>query len=150
MERKPVAPPPRDSGHWPLSTQSTQPILRARATPGHGRSGTITSEPPDDWVVTNMAAAVRALESEESEESGSIIIDDGTPIEGVVAASPHAIDGPMTEGNFVAGEIDVPTPIPDREDSISVEVDFTAASSLLGQPEADPDTGGRTPPIERR
>jgi hypothetical protein len=127
MERVPVAPAPRDSGNWTASVLSSMPSVP---------SG------PDDWVVTNVAAAVRALESEQ--DSGAIS-DDGTPIEGIVVAVPSL---PITEGNFVAGEIDVPTPIPEKE--ISVEVDFTAASALLGQPEPDPDTGGRTPPIERR
>jgi glycosyltransferase involved in cell wall biosynthesis len=127
MERVPVAPGPRDSGNWTVS------VLSVGAAPGH-----------DDWVVTNVAAAVRALDAEQ--DSGSIASDDGTPIEGVIAAAPAL--PMMSESNFVAGEIDVPTPIPEKE----VSVDFTAASSLLGPPEAsaDPDTGGRTPPIERR
>jgi glycosyltransferase involved in cell wall biosynthesis len=128
MERVPVAPGPRDSGNWTVS------VLSVGAAPaGH-----------DDWVVTNVAAAVRALDAEQ--DSGSMSSDDGTPIEGVIAAAPAL--PLMTESNFVAGEIDVPTPIPDKE----VSADFIAASSLLGPPEpaADPDTGGRTPPIERR
>jgi len=128
MERVPVAPGPRDSGNWTVS------VLSVGAAPAAH----------DDWVVTNVAAAVRALDAEQ--DSGSIAGDDGTPIEGVIAVAPAL--PLMTESNFVAGEIDVPTPIPDKE----LSVDFTAASSLLGAPEpsADPDTGGRTPPIERR
>lgn len=101
---------------------------------------------PDDWIVTNVAAAVRALEAEAAAAAG----DDGTPVEGiVVAASPPL---PMVEGSFVAGEIDVPTPAPDRM-ATEKPVDFTAASSMLGQPEhPEPDTGSRarTPRLERR
>ena len=49
-------------------------------------------------------------------------------------------------------EIDVPTPPPDIRDKTPA-VEFTAASSLLGSSAEngpDPDTGSRTPPIERR
>ena len=50
----------------------------------------------------------------------------------------------------MAGEIDVPTPAPEPIDKTPA-VEFTAASSLLGNAEpADPDTGSRTPPLERR
>ena len=49
----------------------------------------------------------------------------------MIAAAPAL---PLVEGTFVAGEIDVPTPPPERTPEPSV-VDFTAASSLLGQPE---------------
>jgi hypothetical protein len=42
----------------------------------------------------------------------------------------------------------VPTPPPEGK---TPQVEFTAASGLLGAPEpSDPDTGKRTPPIERR
>ena len=78
------------------------------------------------------------------------------------------------ESSFVAGEIDVPTPPSfvrrdalerrsrededDRRERDTLDrdhdtpaVEFTAASSILGQPEPlDADTGSRTPPIERR
>jgi hypothetical protein len=61
------------------------------------------------------------------------------------------------ESSFVAGEIDVPTPSSfvrrsrEERDHDTPAVEFTAASSILGQPEPlDPDTGSRTPPIERR
>jgi hypothetical protein len=64
---------------------------------------------------------------------------------------------PLTPGDglFVAGEIDVPTPPPEKritEPQSAVDVEeFIAASSLLGNAEAsDPDTGSRTPPLERR
>ena len=52
------------------------------------------------------------------------------------------------ESSFVAGEIDVPTPAPEGKAPV---VEFTAASSLLANAEpSDPDTGKRTPPLERR
>ena len=55
-----------------------------------------------------------------------------------------------SENAFVAGEIDVPTPGPEEKKP----VEFTAASGLLGSDNkpasSDPDTGSRTPPLERR
>ncbi|HLL25668.1 MAG TPA: glycosyltransferase family 4 protein, partial [Kofleriaceae bacterium] len=129
MERAPVAPGPRDTGGWTLSM--------------------ITAAPPaqsgqDDWIVTNVGHAVRGITSdigEEEVEEIEIISDrdEGTPIEGVIAAAPAL---PVAEGTFVAGEIDVPTPPPER-------AHHTPAVELLGS-ERDPDTGSRTPPIERR
>ena len=136
MERAPVKPGPRDA-NWTASALAVPPA------PG--------GQPADDWVVTNVAQAVRALDDEAAEsESGEVGSgDDGTPIEGVVAAAPPL--GGMIEGSFVAGEIDVPTPPPERVDRDTPAVDFTAASSMLGQPEQpEPDTGSRTPPLERR
>ena len=143
VERAPVAPAPRDSrdtGAWTAAL----PVV---PQPGQ-----------DDWVVTNVSSAVRGLDAvlaeaeaeAEAENRASRAGDDGTPIEGVVAAAPAL---PLVEGTFVAGEIDVPTPRPERHepDADVPSVDFTAASSLLGQSEpADPDTGSRTPPLERR
>jgi glycosyltransferase involved in cell wall biosynthesis len=98
----------------------------------------------DDWVVTNVAEVVRVIDAEEV--SAEMLIDEGTPIEGVVA-------GPVpagVEASFVAGEIDVPTPPSLERDHDTPAVEFTAASAILGQPDPDPDTGSRTPPIERR
>ncbi len=141
MERAPVAPGPRDNaltGAWTVSKLS--------AAPQQGQ---------DDWVVTNVKAAARNLDAvlaeaeaeAEAEAAERRAGEDGTPIEGVVAAAPAL---PLV-GSFVAGEIDVPTPPPEREIEPSAIVDFTAASSMLGQPEAaEPDTGSRTPPLERR
>jgi hypothetical protein len=61
----------------------------------------------------------------------------------------HAVDD--VEASFVAGEIDVPTPPPASErDHDTPAVEFTAAGPILGTPEADPDTGSQTPPMERR
>jgi hypothetical protein len=126
MERAPVPAGPRDSGNWTVSVATTALLPAA----------------PDEWVVTNVQGAVRALPGEDDAHGQ----DDGTPIEGVVAVAPAL---PVVENNFVAGEIDVPPSAPVGEKE--TPVDFTAASSLLGQPEpAEPDTGRRTPPIERR
>jgi glycosyltransferase involved in cell wall biosynthesis len=136
MERVPVAPPPipprvlvapahADSEGW---TQS-----RLTAPPGGGH---------DDWVVTNVAQAVRSITDDSGETAGH---DDGTPVEGVAPAPAAPISA---ENSFVAGEIDVPTPLPEGK---TPQVEFTAASKLLGSVEpADPDTGSRTPPLERR
>jgi glycosyltransferase involved in cell wall biosynthesis len=129
MERAPVA-LPRDASGWTVSALAAPP----RPT-GH-----------DDWVVTNVANAVRVVEAEEVE--AELLIEDGTPIEGVVAVAPAL---PVVEMSFVAGEIDVPTPPPAPEcDHDTPAVEFTAAGPILGTPEADPDTGSQTPPMERR
>jgi hypothetical protein len=99
----------------------------------------------DDWVVTNIAQ-VRGITSdtgEEEVEDVQIVVDEGTPIEGVVAAAPPL---PAVESSFVAGEIDVPTPPPRR----TTDDDKTPGIEILGKNEPDPDTGSRTPPIERR
>jgi hypothetical protein len=137
MERNPVAPPPKPSlvPVPQIKDEWTKSDLSAPAR-------------EDDWVVTNVAAAVRSLE-EEAEAEAESAHDDGTPVEGVAAP---AVTPPLTSENaFVAGEIDVPTPPPDVRDK-TPGVEFTAASSLLGNAESgpDPDTGSRTPPIERR
>ena len=152
MERAPVAPRPRDK-EWTVSALVSPP-------PPTGQ---------DDWVVTNVAQAVRALDAVEDDDSevdleavppapdpdsAEVVAgDEGTPIEGVLALAPPLGVG---DGMFVAGEIDVPTPPPERRERDSRRseetpaVEFTAASGLLGQPEPDPDTGSRTPPLERR
>jgi glycosyltransferase involved in cell wall biosynthesis len=123
MERAPVPPPRRsDSDGWTVSAIAAPPA------PVGG----------DDWVVTNIGAAVRGL------DDGGPDADDGTPIEGVIAVAPAL---PVT-GTFVAGEIDVPAPPPERGRDMS-SVDLRGAGNLLG-PDGDPDTGSRTPPIERR
>ncbi|MEO8705589.1 MAG: glycosyltransferase family 4 protein [Kofleriaceae bacterium] len=127
MERAPVAGDRRDSGSWAISP----PPMPS------GREG------QDDWVVTNVAAVVRSLSDEM--HNG----DDGTPIEGVIAVGAAL---PVGGGSFVAGEIDVPTPPPHQldRDRDTPAVEFTAASAILGAPDPDPDTGSRTPPLERR
>jgi glycosyltransferase involved in cell wall biosynthesis len=132
MERNPVRPPThlgaRDSGNWTVSALAAPPL-----PPGQ-----------DDWVVTNVAAAVRVLEHEET-----VVSEEGTPVEGT--SNPSI---PATEGAFVAGEIDVPSR-PDNERVTSEHdtpaVEFTAAGPILGPSDADdPDTGSRTPSIQRR
>jgi hypothetical protein len=129
MERAPVA-QPRDTSGWTVSALVPPPL-----PPGH-----------DEWVVTNVAQAVRVIEADDVE--AELLIEDGTPIEGVVAVAPPL---PMVETSFVAGEIDVPTPAPVPErDHDTPAVEFTAASAILGSADLDPDTGSRTPPIERR
>ena len=131
MERAPVLAPVHDSSGWTVSVLAAPP-----SPPGQ-----------DDWVVTNVAQAVRVMEAEDVESE--MLVEEGTPIEGVVAAAPPL---PIVETTFVAGEIDVPTPLPPlARDQVTPAVEFTAASAILGQPEPpDPDTGSRTPPLERR
>ena len=117
IERPPVSPPPRNATAWTVSALALPPM------PAGG----------DDWVVTNVATS-RGLDDDGPG-------DDGTPIEGVIAVAP-APSLPMTDGRFVAGEIDVPPPPPEREQRDTPAVEFRAVN--------DPDTGSRTPPIERR
>ncbi|HWO19977.1 MAG TPA: glycosyltransferase family 4 protein [Kofleriaceae bacterium] len=122
-ERAPVPPPRRnDSDAWTVSAIAAPP-----APPGRG-----------DWRNQSVGAGGRGL------DDGGPDADDGTPIEGVAVVPPAL---PVT-GVFVAGEIDVPAPPPERgRDSSSV--DLRGAGNLMGT-DADPDTGSRTPPIERR
>jgi glycosyltransferase involved in cell wall biosynthesis len=131
MERAPVAPGPRDTGGWTVS------VLTAPPTAASGG---------DDWIVTNVANGLRGITSDSGEmevEDADVQViidrDEGTPIEGVVAAAPAL---PIAEGTFVAGEIDVPTPPPQRNHEDTPAVEFLGPD--------DPDTGSRTPPIERR
>jgi hypothetical protein len=128
---------PHAQGAWTVSPLAAPPVPFGQA-PGQ-----------DDWVVTNVAQAVRVIEAEDEEVESEMLIEEGTPVEGVVAVAPPL---PMVETTFVAGEIDVPTPLPPVEIDPDVPgVEFTAASAILGQPEPpDPDTGSRTPPLERR
>ncbi|HEY1555250.1 MAG TPA: glycosyltransferase [Kofleriaceae bacterium] len=157
MERSPVAAARGGDVSAPWTTSGLAPA------PG--------AHPPDDWVVTNVAQAVRAVDSPgfagarseashrrdeiepETGEAAALPADDGTPVEG----TPHATPTPSiqaVENAFVAGEIDVPTPPPESRDPAegkTPQVEFTAASKLLSGPEpSDPDTGSRTPPLERR
>ena len=136
MERAPIKPNPRELAE-------TGPWLAANPPPPPSRTAT-----GEEWVVTSMVKAGRAIATEPKDaDSGELGPesqgDEGTPIEGVIAAAPPlpAVD----EGTFVAGEIDVPTPPPERREQ------FSAAGVMLGQSETpDPDTGSRTPPLERR
>ena len=123
-------------------------------------------------MVTNVAGVVREINDDidtgaiaqvTTSETGSIEVEveveDGTPADGtrnLTPSSPMPAAGLAGEDNvFVAGEIDVPTPPPEKritEPQATVEAhEFIAASSLLGNPDSsDPDTGSRTPPLERR
>jgi hypothetical protein len=121
----PPPPPPRgpdarDSGNW------TSSGLVAPPPPASGGRNVaqIAQIGSDDWVVTNVAAAVRSLEAEAAAEPA-------------MSAAVSSLDG-----NFVAGEIDIPGPAGrERQDTPSVE--FTAASAILGTVEVEPDTGER-------
>lgn len=143
--------------------EAPAPLDDALASLEHDGSGSTSSEqviappPPDDWIVTNVAAAVRPLDDDDPgdvDDSGSVDLrDDGTPIEGVLAAPAPPISG----GAFVAGEIDVPA-LRSRErardrnrdpDADTPAVEFTAASAMLGSELGEPDTGSRTPALER-
>jgi glycosyltransferase involved in cell wall biosynthesis len=122
MERAPVPPARADSGAWTVSGIAAPPAPLGQ----------------DDWVVTNVGDAVRVLDPGDG--------DDGTPIEGVVAVAPAL---PMT-GTFVAGEIDVPAPPPHDRGRDRSGPERRSSGNLLGPDGGDPDTGSRTPPIERR
>jgi glycosyltransferase involved in cell wall biosynthesis len=118
MERAPVLGRPGDSSVWQLAPLAPPP----RPSP----------RPGSDW-------------GDAEDLDAELLIEEGTPIEGVAAAAPAL----AAETTFVAGEIDVPssrtTTARDRHDTPAVEL--TAASALI---EPDPDTGSRTPPLERR
>lgn len=131
MERIPVLARPREARPWTVSALAAPPIPAGS----------------DDWVVTNVSEAVRVLDADDEVEL-EMMSEDGTPIEGVVAAAPPL---PMVETSFVAGEIDVPTPAPSAERELDTPaVELRPSSAILGQVDPDPDTGSRTPPIERR
>jgi glycosyltransferase involved in cell wall biosynthesis len=116
MERTPVAVPAERPANWTDSGLAVVP------------------PPSEDWVVTSVSAAVRALQAEADAEAAAETAgaDDGTPIEGVRAPTPSPQIS--SDNAFVAGEIDVPTPPPEPRAAAGTE----------------PDTGSRTPPIERR
>ena len=127
-----IAPPPPRS---PDETVERAPVIPPPPDSG-GWTVSALAVPPapqgaDDWAATNLATGTDA--------------DDGTPIEGVIAVGPALPVG----GKFVAGEIDVPAPPPDRVRDKSGGVELRP-SGLLGADGGDPDTGSRPPPIERR
>ena len=128
-----AAPPP------PSETTTERPPVRPRDAATGARTISIAAATPaqsDDWVVTNINQAIARADSLMDDGAHG---DDGTPVEGLVAAAPPL---PQSENVFVAGEIDVPTPPPDGK-TPKLELTPTPAS-------ADPDTGSHTPPIERR
>lgn len=136
MERLPVAPPPVPGASGVSGDGWTQSQLTTPAAAAH-----------DDWIVTNVAQAVRVADDDDGDDGddGGAGADDGTPVEGVSAAPANVMS---SENSFVAGEIDVPTPAPEGK---TPPVEFTAASKLLGNAEPnDPDTGSHTPPLQRR
>jgi hypothetical protein len=150
--RRPGA--PRDETHDETHDDSPDETIERDPVPAGSRDSRWTASglavPPlpvgqDDWIVTNVAYAVRVIEAEDV--VSEMLIEEGTPIEGVVAGPL----GSSVEASFVAGEIDVPTPPSLEREYDTPSVEFTAASAILGQSEPlDPDTGSRTPPIERR
>jgi hypothetical protein len=168
LDRQPVAPARTDTQAWTVSALVSPPAAAALS------ATTAFAAPalPDDWVVTNVAGAVRAIpippppprsmpdgnvELIDDIDTGAVEArkahDDGTPVEG----NAQVTSVPLTPGDglFIAGEIDVPTPPPEKRitepQSVVDAEEFIAASSLLGNAEAsDPDTGSRTPPLERR
>ena len=116
VERAPVAPAPRDDQAWAISGEIGPPAARQ-----------------DDWTLDD-AEHIRIIEVDDDD---SLAVEDGMPIEDLLAAVPLA----MTESKFVAGEIDVPTPVPrDRQ----------GAGALFAPRESsEPDTGS-TPGTARR
>jgi glycosyltransferase involved in cell wall biosynthesis len=140
MERHPVAPPPIPK----------RPERRERADSEAWTQSALTAPPgtnQDDWVVTNTVRPLD-VDGEGADAETGAHHDDGTPVEGVTVVPSGGSIG--AENAFVAGEIDVPTPAPEAVDAKTPQVEFTAASKLLGNNEPDPDTGSRTPPLERR
>jgi len=145
-----IAPPaPRDASE-PDETMERPPVA-ARPEGGWTISDLAAATPPashDDWIVTNVAGAVRSLSAEQDEDEEvemEMLIEEGTPAEGLANVPP-----PHVESSFVAGEIDVPmAPSRGQRDHDTPSVEFTSASALLS-PDPDPDTGSRTPPLARR
>ncbi|MEO9156876.1 MAG: glycosyltransferase family 4 protein [Kofleriaceae bacterium] len=151
-----------DTSVWTVSALVAAPA--PRSVDDDARSGIEIMSPPthDDWVVTNVAGVVREINDDL--DTGAVAratiripaeSEEGTPADGTANPTPSS-PLPVSEDNvFVAGEIDVPTPPPEKritEPQASVEAhEFIAASSLLGNADSsDPDTGSRTPPLERR
>ena len=136
LDRAPVAPERdgRANSAWTVSGLAAPP-----------------APPTDDWVVTNVAAVVGEEEIEiEIDDTGGISPpppDQSTPADGT--EQPSTTARMAAQAGFTAGEIDIPTPSPQ-----GAKQEFQAASTLLGNPEhlesGDPDTGSRTPPLERR
>jgi len=138
LDRLPVPPARADTSAWTVSALVSPPPAVGFAAPL-----------PDDWVVTNVAGVVRAIDDADVDTGALARPDDGTPVEGHAPAPGQLL---TADNVFVAGEIDVPTPPPEKRITEPQDApEFIAASSLLGNVEvADPDTGSRTPPLERR
>ncbi|HEY0195273.1 MAG TPA: glycosyltransferase family 4 protein [Kofleriaceae bacterium] len=161
FEEAPAPPPP------PVDTQlsklrAVQPLEEALASLGAhdlGDAGTGSESaiaPPaarDDETMERIpipassGASAWSDEAEPEDLDAELLIDEGTPVEGVAAAAPPAA---VVETTFVAGEIDVPArPHRERPDHTSA-IELTATSGVIAPLELDPDTGSRTPPIEGR
>ena len=101
-----------------------------------------------DMRVT-AASGYTVTQTVTSWDDDDLIVEDGTPIEGVVVAVAPPL--PAVEGAFVAGEIDVPA-VPARgergRDRDTPAIEITSASPIVVEP--DPDSGQRTPPADRR
>ena len=117
------------------------------ATASDGTSSSASVVPARDDETMERAPVRPGSEDWSADDAedldAELLIEEGTPIEGLSAPTP-------VETTFIAGEIDVPSPRPstarDRHDTPAVEL--TAATTALLEP--DPDTGSRTPPLERR
>ncbi|MFT3692988.1 MAG: glycosyltransferase family 4 protein [Kofleriaceae bacterium] len=161
-----AAPPPPDDtlDRVPVAPPATPEVTLSKVLVDMDGE---TPAQPDDWVVTNAAKALTnpgsiiteiaagelVIEAIDDIDTGAVAaVDEGTPSDGNVAI-PGTPMIPTTENAFVAGEIDVPTPPPEKRNTDvqrTVEApEFVAAGGLLGNSE-DPDTGSRTPPLERR
>ena len=124
---------PRDQ---PTAAWTVSALARAAAAAGPGRLGR-----------DERRRAVRALDDERRRRGRR---RRATTARRSRASPPPRRAARSVESSFVAGEIDVPTPPPERATTRRPAVEFTAASELLGNAEpADPDTGSRTPPLER-
>ena len=129
MERAPVLAAPRDARAWTISGLISPP-----------------SPSQDDWRTTDdgeVGEDVRVIEVDDVDSE--MLVEEGTPIGGFAALSSAPLS--VIDNSFVAGEIDVPTPGPVRDPDPGLG--NTPAAALFGA-ESDPDTGSRTPPIERR
>jgi glycosyltransferase involved in cell wall biosynthesis len=133
FEEAPVLVPDAGLGDTGVETRAGPGLVQAAPEPVDRdetgeRSGAVTglvdtgslvvvSASTDEWVVGPVAEVGRSLE------------DEGTPLEGISAATPAAI----SDNRFVAGEIDVPgAPL----DLLEVG-ELTAASALLSGRDAD-------------
>lgn len=122
--------PPSDETHDSVvdtGVSDVAAVVRGRGfEPRVGRAQRRRTTRPEEWVVRHPGRKRRRP------------ADDGTPIDTVAAPGTGSIE-PV--GTFVAGEIDVPTPVGGAElaEILDDDAAFTAAAHLLGSKE--PDTG---------
>ncbi|MGE0551484.1 MAG: glycosyltransferase family 4 protein [Kofleriaceae bacterium] len=123
-----AAPPPALEEETMDSVPAVSPDPRATWT-----VSALAAPPPpagnDDWVVTNIGTAARSAFLEKTDGGDPATTDDGTPIEGVVPVAPPL---PVAT-NFVAGEIDVPTPAPERIERTTRDPDTDSIHSPLAR-----------------